>query len=433
VTVILEGGYTLPNGDQPLTHARIAHDNNWLNGGTVTASSTATGFFANGPTTGLTYEKWSPSSLTATWEYDHGSSVECDYCVIGAHTMGTNGNTIIVEYEGVSRTNLLSYSEQFDQWTDTGPEITVTPNTTTAPDGNTTADTISKSSGTFEAVRKSGITTLGNTYTASVYLKMGTAAETRLTLRDPGSATNIENLIIDWTNPDLNAVSVGNGWYRASLTCSALGGSTELLIYPSGTTTATGSVYAWGAQLEEGTSATPYIRTTAAAASSTWYDLTGYTTLTTDEPLMAIFEPKTRQSWRLRITAGSAPEIGVIKFGKALQMERPLYGGHTPVPFGRQTTMRSNQSETGEFLGRTRQRLYLTTSYDWQNLTAAWVRTNWPPFQKAIEESPFFIAWRPGDVGDVVLAQTNAQPIPTNMGVRDLMSVGLQLTARGYD
>ena len=267
MTVIFQTSYTLPGGDQPLTHARIAHDRNWLNGGTVTASSTASEYFANGPTNGLTYEKWKPSSLAATWEYDHGIAAECDYCVIGAHTMGTNGNTIQVQY---------------------------------------------------------------------------------------------------W-----------NG--------------------------------------------------------SAWVDLIPSTVVATDEPIMAIFAPQTRQRWRIRITNGTAPTIGVIKFGKALQMQRPLYGGHAPIPFARQTILRSTKSETGEFLGRSKQRTYLQTQYAWQHLTAAWMRANWGDFQRAIEESPFFIAWRPATFGDVALCQSDEMPIPENMGIRDLMSVSLNVRARGYD
>jgi len=98
MTVIFQTSYSLPGGDQPLTHARIAHANNWLSGGTVTASTTDSDYFESGPTSPLTYEKWKPTTLAATWEYDHGSAAACDYCCIGAHTMGTNGNTLQVQY-----------------------------------------------------------------------------------------------------------------------------------------------------------------------------------------------------------------------------------------------------------------------------------------------------------------------------------------------
>ena len=267
MTVIFQTSYSLPGGDQPLTHARIAHANNWLSGGTVTASTTDSDYFESGPTSPLTYEKWKPTTLAATWEYDHGSAAACDYCCIGAHTMGTNGNTLQVQY---------------------------------------------------------------------------------------------------W-----------NG--------------------------------------------------------SSWSGVIAATAITTDEPIMCIFAPQTRQRWRISISSGTVPEVGVIKFGSALQMQRPIYGGHTPVSMARQTILRSNSSDTGEFLGRTKQRTYLSTDHQWQHLTAAWVRANWPDFQTAIEEAPFFIAWRPDTFGDVALAKTDEIPIPTNMGIRDFMSVSLNITARGYN
>lgn len=267
MTVIFSTGYSLPSGDEPLTHARIAHANNWLAGGTVTASGTATDYFADGPTNSLTYEKWAADALTATWEYDHGSAAECDYCCIGAHTMGTNGNTLQIQY---------------------------------------------------------------------------------------------------W-----------NG--------------------------------------------------------SSWSGLIPATAITSDMPIMAIFPPQTRQRWRIQISTGTVPEIGVVKFGKALQMQRALYGGHTPLDYARQTIMRSNRSVTGEFLGRTKLRNTLATSYDWAHLKRDWLDANWKDFQLAIEEEPFFLAWRPGDFSEVGLCYTDQIPVPTSMGIRDLFQVSLNVSARGYE
>jgi hypothetical protein len=267
MTVILESGYSLPSGDKPLTYARIAHSLNWLSGGTASVSSTATGFFANAPLNTLTYERWKPASVTATWEYNHGSAAEADYCCIAAHTMGTNGNSVQVQY---------------------------------------------------------------------------------------------------WTG-------------------------------------------------------------------SAWADLCPVTAVTSDEPIMVIFEPETRQRWRISITGGTAPEVGVIKFGTAMQMERPIYGGVAPIPMARQTILRSNYSETGEYLGRVQQRSYLSASYSWQHLTSDWVRANWPDFQRATEAEPFWLAWRPGTFGDVGYCQVDEVPIPSNMGIRDLLSVSMSVRARGYD
>ncbi len=267
MTVNFQTSYSLPSGDYPLTHARIGHTLNWLDGGTANPSSTATGFFADAPANTLTYERWKPSSLNATWEYDHGSAAECDYAAIAAHTMGTNGNIARVQYY----------------------------------DG------------------------------------------------------------------------------------------------------------------------------------STWQTVSQATTVPSDEPIMFIFEPQVAQRWRIIITQGTAPEIGVIKFGRAMQMERPLYGGHAPVPMARDTILRSNYSETGEFLGRTKQRTYLQTQYAWEHLTSTWVRANWPNFQLATEAQPFFIAWRPATFGDVAYAQLDQVPVPSNMGIKNYMSVSMNIRARAYD
>lgn len=293
--VIFQSGYSLPVGDMPLTHARIAHSGNWLAGGTVRAddgsnllmettddllledgvsflllegqNATASGYVSLAPSNSLTYERWKPGALPATWEYDHGSAALCDYCCIGAHTMGTNGNTLQVQY---------------------------------------------------------------------------------------------------WSG-------------------------------------------------------------------SAWVDLIPATVMTSDMAVMAIFGQQTRQRWRIVVSNGTAPEIGVIKFGRAMQMTRPIFGGHTPVDLGRQTQIRANYSETGEFLGRTRQRVQMASTFSWQHLDDAWIRSTFRPFQKAVEAEPFFIAWRPLAYSEVALCQTDEVPIPQNMGVRNLMNVQLTVRALAYD
>lgn len=267
MTVIFESGYTLPGGDEPLTHARIAHARNWETGGTPSASGTDADYFLDGPDNSLTYEKWKPNVLPAHWTYTFASSATYDYCVIGAHTMGTNGNSLELK--------------------------------------------------TFD----------------------------------------------------------GGAW-------------------------------------------TTFVSPVA---------------IPDDSPIMVIFSPQTDTGARIRISGGTEPEIGVVKFGQALQMERPLYGGHSPLDLARQTTMRSNKSSTGEFLGRTKLRTMFSTSFDWQNLTASWVRTNWRPFQLALEEEPFFIAWRPITFSEVGLCYVDEMPIPNNQGVRDLMSVSMSVIGYGYD
>ena len=264
--IILDVPATL---DLPLINARIAHANNWIDGGTVTASSTETGYYASGPANTLTYERWKPTSASATWDYDLGSVRVIDYVCLASHSLGSNNNSIAIQ--------------------------------------------------------------------------------------------------------------------------------------------------------------------TSANASGAFGDVIASTAIADDSPIMAIFSAIGVRRIRISISGGTAPEIGVIKCGRALQMQQPIYGGHRPVPFTRQTNLRTNYSETGEFLGRTRQRMMLQTEYAWTHLKADWMRSNWLSFTDAIRTEPFWIAWRPFEFEDVAYCQVDELPKASNMGIKDYMQVSMSVRARGYD
>ena len=155
--------------------------------------------------------------------------------------------------------NLLSFTEQFDQWS-VNSDITVTSNTTTSPDGNAAADTLNKTAGTFSYLSRKGTTVAGQDYTASIYLKQGTAPETLIRLyKNVIEGSDLNFISIDWSDPDASGTAVGNGWYRFSVTTTAVDTGINMLIYPAGTGAGViGTVFAWGAQLEEGSVATEY-------------------------------------------------------------------------------------------------------------------------------------------------------------------------------
>lgn len=161
-----------------------------------------------------------------------------------------------------------------------------------------------------------------------------------------------------------------------------------------------------------------------------------FTTIETLEPadnsaIMVIFPLADAGYWRVRIvSATSAPNIGVVYIGTTLDMERPIYGGHSPINLSRQTVVRPTESEKGQWLGRSVIRYGLQTSYDWNNLKAAWYRANFDPFVKEARFHPFFIAWRPADYPQEVAFGWTSQDIqPSNSGTRDLMSVSVSVSA----
>jgi predicted phage tail protein len=184
------------------------------------------------------------------------------------------------------RTNLLTYSEQLDNvaaWTASSGGA-VTANTTIAPDGNLTADTITDSSTTAYGYIDNIVTVPSNsaTYTFSTYLKQGTAAESTIISYLLGGTTPLGGGFytdITWatmavsTNCGGTVTAVGGGWYRvtSNITNNNTGNvSLYSRIAPSGifSTTVTGTVIAWGAQLEVASAATAYIPTGSTKVST---------------------------------------------------------------------------------------------------------------------------------------------------------------------
>ena len=55
--------------------------------GTATASTAQAGFAAIAPLNELTYERWRPTALPATWASDLGAARSINYCAIAAHTL----------------------------------------------------------------------------------------------------------------------------------------------------------------------------------------------------------------------------------------------------------------------------------------------------------------------------------------------------------
>lgn len=135
---------------------------------------------------------------------------------------------------------------------------------------------------------------------------------------------------------------------------------------------------------------------------------------------------------RLSIT-GASPNatIGIIRAGRALQMQRPVFGGIQPIGLTRAVETRHTMSETGQWLGRTIQRQARRTSMPWSHLTAAWYRANFEPFSLALPQTPFGLIQNPEKMPEsVAWCWTDQTPQPENMGIKDLMSVTLDIT--GY-
>ena len=189
--------------------------------------------------------------------------------------------------------NLLTYSEQFDNaaWSKPAAPVapTISANSIASPDGTSSADTINYSGATAHPVLQE-ITvpsfTLGDKYTFSVYLKKSTAGQFNVQLvmfytaggnQDGYAYTvfdangNLTSCTASNSYIEASAQFVGNGWYRISCTSTYQGGGAGTVIRGSiGQASGASSVYAWGAQFNLGDKPDAYRQTVATAVNQSW-------------------------------------------------------------------------------------------------------------------------------------------------------------------
>ena len=96
MAVVLADGFA---PEVPLTHARIG----WatiVTESSITASSAASEFPATAPVNPLTWDRWLPEALPATWQVDAGVAADVDYLGIAAHTLADGLLNVTVQRSG---------------------------------------------------------------------------------------------------------------------------------------------------------------------------------------------------------------------------------------------------------------------------------------------------------------------------------------------
>ncbi len=189
------------------------------------------------------------------------------------------------------RTNLLTYSEQLDNaaWS-TVEGVSVTSNTTVAPDGTTTADSLKEDATSLQkALRRPNVLSLtSSSYTFSAYIKRldtGLARSVYLSSVsfDDSSAGitrfDLTNGVVTYN--DTNRVGgiqkLKNGWFRVWQHIDSAD-TNDSNILKIGTTDELGTtilhagdtdsgLFVWGAQLEAGDYPTSYIPTVASTVT----------------------------------------------------------------------------------------------------------------------------------------------------------------------
>jgi hypothetical protein len=284
---------------------------------TITTASIGPGVAMSGAAVGSTVLVWGQQAEPVTYQtapstYNPTTTAayygpRFDYDPV---TLAAKG--LLIEQQ---RTNLQTYSEQFDNAIWSAGTLTIATNTTVSPDGTSSADTGTRpTTGATENMRRATTAQAVNTaVTLTVYVKANTAGA-RLYLRNLAVDNTTTTGVVQFNPADgtisttygsayvgkATMTAAGNGWYRCSIT-----GTTPAVIATNfidigvtdGTSAVGGvagnSIFIWGAQLEAGAFATSYIPTVASQVTrsadiasmtgtnfSSWYNQTEGTFVT---------------------------------------------------------------------------------------------------------------------------------------------------------
>ena len=176
------------------------------------------------------------------------------------------------------RTNLETYSEQFDNAAWSLINATITPNADISPDGYTNADRIYDDAGSGQhRVGKNISVVSATTYTFSVFAKKGSLRYCYLLTVAGGTSDRYYFDLQDGVSITAGGKieDYGSGWYRISAQVTAAATGNELFTFnltdssssPTYSGTGTGYHMIYGYQVEAGSYATSYIPTLGAAVT----------------------------------------------------------------------------------------------------------------------------------------------------------------------
>ena len=179
-------------------------------------------------------------------------------------------------------TNLVTYSETFENWTEQNSSVTT--NTTTSPSGENNASKLVENNADNQHRIDFTSTSSASTVTFSVFIKKDERQYAWTRIGSSGARFDLDNGNISNISADITADSInyGNGWYRYIITKTSASSneicrinSLESLSQGDYQGDGTSGIYIWGAQLEELPYATSHIPTNGSTVTRDGETCTG--------------------------------------------------------------------------------------------------------------------------------------------------------------
>ena len=190
--------------------------------------------------------------------------------VLGNHAIQTTSTKrpVLARHPEGGIRNLLSYTQEFDDGYWVKSNATVTANQIAAPDGTNTADKITdNSTNSVHRITAGNTTSSSGSFTYSIFLKKGTLTTAQIQVFNSGTASSANVDLVNGTiTSDGQGVNhtiqdYGNDWFKCSISGTLSSTATTVYLYLKQKPSYIGNgdyLYAWGAQLEEGSTATQY-------------------------------------------------------------------------------------------------------------------------------------------------------------------------------
>ena len=110
-------------------------------------------------------------------------------------------------------------------------------------------------------------------------------------------------------------------------------------------------------------------------------------------PVFVLFTEISSDRFRLEVTAINPACVGVVMFGKAMPIPYGLKQGFASPHNAQLSRDVTNESETGNYIGRTIRKEAVPFSFGTELLQYDWFISDWRPFLRHAERKPFFFKW----------------------------------------